>query len=252
VTVLGGPGSSAEKVARRLDIALGTAVPVAWPGSEVASGALVFVDDAPRDRGEGRAKALAICASARAAGRHVLVFHSEKAALAWAKAATSGEVSGEAAPMRRVYLASGESSASEETAQRLAVGLGLPLLEPEADHPGHDYAGWGPRYEALSREESWLIHSPTWHAVESLCARADLVILFERSDDPREEFPSPTPQGKVWRRLFGPWLARYPRVEARLLEREIERHDGEAPVLRVRTSDERAAVLEAFLQRAAR
>ena len=76
---------------------------------------------------------------------------------------------------------------------------------------------------------------------------ADVVILLERSaGEPREEFPSPQPRAKKWQRIFAPWFNRYPAVEARLLEREIERHAGEAPVLRIRTPEELGELLGAL------
>ena len=264
VTVLGGSDSSAERFGRKLADALGTTfstdpvapagVRLAWPSAETGSEeVLVLIDDAPQSRAAGRGEAMAATARARAAGAAVRVFCAEKPAFAWIKQVAAAGLPDPTGPLQRLYLASGEGAQSEELAHALAAALGVPLVEPEAEHPGHDYSGWGPRYEALAGEERWLIHSPTWHAVEPLCERADLVVLDEPAGfDPKVEFPAPQPESPKWRRLFAPWLSRYPGVEARLLERELARHSGDAPVLRLRTAEERVALLAAFKLPAAR
>ena len=263
--VLGLPGSSAERFARRLADALRTTcsvgsatgeaegVRLVWPpepGPGPAS-PVMFIDDGSVGGSDARTAALAAIATARVDGHVGLAFLSLKQAFAWARELAEGGLPARPGAVERLYLASGASDASAGLAKRLAEMLELPLIEPEAEHPGHEYEGWGPRYEALAREPRWLIHSPTWHAAEALCAAADLVILLERKAvDPREEFPAPQPQARKWQRIFAPWLNRYPVVEARLLEREIERQSGVAPILRLRTEAEREAVVAAIAQAA--
>ena len=258
VVVLGAPVPATARVATALADSLRTSVSLAgenpsaavqasWPPAVIdPAGVTVFIDDLPRDLLPLRAEILAGLARARAEGRAVRVFSTTKLALGWTHAVADSGLPA-ATPLRRLYLASGESEASGAFASNLATLLALPLVEPEAAHPGHEYEGWGPRYEALALRETWLIHSPTWHAAEALAPAADLIILLEPSAaDPREEFPSPRPEAKKWRRVFAPWLNRYPGVEARLLGREIDHHAGETPVLRIRTPEEQAAVVAAL------
>jgi len=258
VVVLGVPGPATARVSTALADSLRTSVSfadenpsaeiqVTWPPVLLEpAGVTVFIDDLPRDLLPARAPVLAGLARARAEGRIVRVFVTAKSAVDWARAVAD---SGLPAPssLRRVYLASGEGETSAALASNLASLLALPLVEPEGGHAEHEYDGWGPRYEALARQESWLIHSPTWHAAEALAPAADLILFLESSAaDPRAEFPSPLPQASKWRRLFGPWFKRYPGVEARLLGREIANHAGETPVLRIRTREEQAALVAAL------
>jgi hypothetical protein len=227
---------------------------VAWPPNlpPQAPNFSVFIDDAPNSEAvrDQRAGAIGFLASARARGQAIRILFDERAARAWIRRLPEEGFPTSAPPLRRIYLASGGSQASGHLARQVSLAVDLPLVEPEAEHPDHDYAGWGPRYEALAREERWLVHSPTWHAAEALGAAADLVILVEHPGANPKEFPSPRPDAGKWRRLFSPWLRRYPSVEAGLLGREVARHAGDTPLLRLRTEAEERALVEGLSVRA--
>ncbi len=252
ISVLGLPGSTAPAVVESLRSALGGSAEIAAfesAGEVPSEGVLVFVDDAaaPKDGlVGGRGDALAFLAARRAGGEPVVVLHGRKDGARLARRLRDEGLPA-AAPLRRVFVASGHSERSHERAARVAEALRLPLVEPEPVEADVPPDGWGPRYAAIARGEQWVAHTHNWHAVEALAERADLILHFEA---PRalatDEFPAPNPAARGWRLLFSPWLRRYPVVEAQLLGRELATHAGDAPVLHLRTDDEAEAVLAAL------
>lgn len=258
VAVLGLAGSSAARVAEKLERILPAEHEVAAAANteEVDPDAalLVFIDDAPRgkdEQGEARSALLAQVAEARTAGKAIAILCDRKAADRWIEDVKYQGLPEPAGPLRRVFVASGHSPESQSRVTRLAEALGLPVVEP--DRNGEVLEGWGPRYAAIAREELWLVHTPSWHAVEVFSEQADIVIYSEIA--PREaprELPAPAPEAKKWRVMFGPWFKRYPRVEAGLLSREVSHHEHEVPVFRIRTAEEAETVLAGFLAGARR
>jgi hypothetical protein len=126
----------------------------------------------------------------------------------------------------------------------LAAASGLPLLEPDTPHHAPLPEGWGPHYSASAAADSWLIRSSSWHAVEPLMARAQLVIARPGAGQP----DLPKPESRTWRILFAPWWRRYPRIEKSLLTREIEGHGHNVPVVRLFSEAEGQLVLDVIAE----
>jgi hypothetical protein len=256
VAVVGLAGSSAARVAEKLgqivqagrfDIRTATA-PEELNGDATR---VVFADDAPVGPGAGtaaRSNLLAGVAAARTRGAALAILHDRKAADRWLEEVKREGLPEPPGPLRRIFVASGHSEVSERRVRTLADVLGLPLIQPDAPGDDHSGEGWGPRYAQIAQGERWLVHTPSWHAVEVLAPFADLVIHSETtSQEAGREFPAPNPEAKKWRLAFSPWLKRYPGVEARLLAKELAGHAHEAPVLRIRNPDEGEIVLAGFV-----
>jgi|GEM_PF-4885138 len=252
VAVVGLIGSSARKVAEKLEALLDRgAFEVRGEDALEVARHVVLVDDAGAGAPAGvaaRSELLAAVAAARVRGASLAILHDGKSAERWiAKVKQEGMPEAPGA-LKRVFVASGHSEASVRRVTLLAEALGLPLIEPDAPGEDHGGEGWGPRYARIAEGERWLVHTPSWHAVEVLAPFADLVVHSETtSREAGREFPSPNPEAKKWRVAFSPWLKRYPGVEARLLARELAGHAHEAPLLRIRSQEEGDIVLEAVL-----
>ena len=264
-TVVGLPRSSASSVAQSLAGILRAPLQVDPPlpardnavtlvtsaeAIDPSTPLLVFTDDAPLNRGQRPEEATAILGAAARALRHgaaVAILPSGRSTKRWlAKVEDEGlPITG--LPVRRIFLAAHSSPASYDLANRLAAGLGLLLLEP--DLPGHEPApeGWGPRYAAAAAGDSWVIRSASWHAVEALAVRADLIIHPQLEDKFAAEDDAPVPAAKRWRFLFAPWWQRYPRTESRLLSKGLAAHAHEAPVFTILTEQEFELVVSGLL-----
>jgi hypothetical protein len=256
VAVIGLPGSSAPKVAEKLETFLPPGevdVRTASSGGQLleSAGPVVLVDDAPAGAAadiQARSNLLAEVARARAGGHAIAILRDKKGADRWLARVKDEGLPEKPGPLRRVFVASGHSEVSVSRVTRLAEALGLPLIEPDAPGEDHSAEGWGPRYAQIAQGERWLVHTPSWHAVEVLAPFADIVIHSETtSQEAGREFPSPAPEAGKWRLVFSPWLKRYPGVEARLLSRELAGHSHEAPLFRIRNSEEGETVLNGFL-----
>jgi hypothetical protein len=257
VAVIGVVGSSAGRLAEKLPGLLPHGqyeVRLAPTPEEIVPDASVFVflDDAPPGKASddhARGGLLAKVAGARAAGRAVVVLCERKAADRWLASVKNEGLPAPPGPLKRVFVASGHSEVSHGRAVRLAEGLGLPFIEPDAPDLEQPGGGWGPRYAAIAQGERWLVHTPSWHAVDVLAPFSDIIIHSETtSQEAGREFPAPNPEARKWRVMFSPWLKRYPGVEAQLLAREVAGHALEAPVFRIRNSDEGETVLHGFLE----
>ncbi|HEX6638479.1 MAG TPA: hypothetical protein VF033_12555 [Steroidobacteraceae bacterium] len=260
VAVVGLPGSSAAKVAEKLGGLLRPGEFQIHHGSSVAEiadadGAVILADDAPVGAAAevaARTELLARVAAARTSGHTIAILRDRKGADRWLARVKEEGLPAAPGPLRRVFVASGHSEVSVGRVKRLAEALGLPLIEPDAPGDDHSGEGWGPRYAHIAEGEHWVVHTPSWHAVEMLTPFADIVIHSETtSHEASGEFPAPNPEARKWRVAFSPWLKRYPGVEARLLARELAGHAHEAPLFRIRTSEEGEAVLQGFLRGAA-
>lgn len=257
VAVVGLPGSSAAKLAEKLDGLLRPTEFKVHYGTSIdeiqdADGAVILADDGPVGTAAdiaARTDLLARVAEARTSGHTIAILRDRKAADRWLARVKNDGLPQRPGPLKRVFVASGHSEVSVSRVRRLSEALGLPLIEPDAPGEDHSAEGWGPRYAHIAEGERWLVHTPSWHAVEVLTPFADIVIHSETtSHEASGEFPAPNPEARKWRVAFSPWLKRYPGVEARLLSRELAGHAHEAPLFRIRTSEEGEAVLQGFLR----
>jgi hypothetical protein len=249
--VAGLPGSSAEKFALRLRDALRSLqdqrardVSVSETAESIPADAelMVFCDDAPLVRGQREAAAGAILGrliELRLAGVPLVVLPDGGVAKRWLRALEAeGIPSGGA--LQRVFLAAGPSELSRQLAERLAGKTTLSLVLPDGEAFVSVEEGWGPRYQAAASGERWLLWTASWHAVEAIAPRADLVIHLP------DAAPAVEPPAGRLRGLLSPWSKRYPGIESGLLSRELAKHAHETPVLTLRSESEVRAVLRAL------
>lgn len=258
--VIGAPGSAAAKVARQLADLMKVQEYTAFADDEAQDRApgvvlthsaeampegiplIVFIDDAPLRKGsrdEGREAALARLAGAQTAGNAAIILEDSAAAKRWMRHLRD-EGLPSPRPLRRVFVAAALSPGCDSLVSALEGTLGLAARHP--DREGDVLSeGWGRVYASAAEGERWLVQSASWHAVEYLIPRADAVIHLPGTVEPRT-----APERRTWRFMFGAWFARYPRIEAGLLSRNLSGLSHLTAIYTVRNEFELAAVIAGF------
>lgn len=258
--VIGAPGSVAAKVARQLADLMTVQEYTAFAGDETGDRApgvvlthsaealpegiplVVFIDDAPLrkdSRDAGREAVLVRLARAQAAGNTVVILEDSAAAKRWMRHIRDEGIPA-AQPLRRVFVAAAPSQGCDSLVSALEGTLGLAARHP--DREGDVLSeGWGRVYAGAAEGERWLVQSASWHAVEYLIPRADAVIHLPGAVEPRT-----APERRTWRFMFGAWFARYPRIEAGLLSRNLSGLSHLTAIYTVRNEFELAAVIAGF------
>ena len=220
--VIGAPGSAAAKVARQLADLMKVQEYTA------------FADDEAKDRAPG--VVLTHSAEAMPEGIPLIVFIDD----APLRKGSRDEGLPAPQPLRRVFVAAALSPGCDSLVSALEGTLGLAARHP--DREGDVLSeGWGRVYASAAEGERWLVQSASWHAVEYLIPRADAVIHLPGTVEPRT-----APERRTWRFMFGAWFARYPRIEAGLLSRNLSGLSHLTAIYTVRNEFELAAVIAGF------
>lgn len=204
-----------------------------------------------------RAESLAALAGAAARGIPALALSSEAEAVRWLRAQAAG-VPGRRSLERIAIL--GESGVGKTVlANKLAPALGLPLISLDSElwwreDRARNFRHRTRQVEARSEDARWIAEGVYLWLALPFARRATLTIHLDLPADiarrQREGRGPATGQPPHARLLVGAMRAAYPPVTARLARRELSRIAHHAPVLRIRTEEERDAVTAALLRAA--